>query len=160
MHQLTNALHAVLAFVLATALGTATATASTVNTNTYDNGSTSTDVDVSCTALDANSSGTVSGKCNKAGSDNSVSAVDASVDVTSKIRCGASAAHETAIIWGTGSNQYWSPKKWDVTLNSTGDAYLIEAVCTSTYGVEADTSTLELGDSTNGVGNSSGSLSF
>ena len=160
MHQLTNVLHAVLALALSTALSTAAATETTVNTSTYDATSTSTDIDISCTSLDASSSGTVSGKCNKTGSDSTVSAVDTSLDVTSNIRCGMSNAHLTAIAWGTGSNQYWSPKKWDVVLNSTGDKYLIEAVCTSTYGVEANASTLELGDSTNGVDNSSGSLSF
>ena len=45
-------------------------------------------------------------------------------------------------------------------VNSTGDAYLIEAVCTSTHDVEADPSTLELGDSTNGAENDAEALSF
>ena len=155
MRRHTAIVLAVLAFAYAMV-----AMASTVNSNTYDSSSTSADIDLSCTGFDANTSGTVSAKCNKAASDGTVSTADTSVSVSSNIRCGASAAHETAIIWGTGSNQYWAPKKWDVVLNSTGDAYLIEAVCTSTYGVEADASTLELADSTNGLDNSSGSLSF
>ena len=160
MRPTTIPLRLVAALALAGVLGSAAATDTTVTTNGYDTTSTSTDIDVSCASLDASSTGTVSGKCNKAASDGTVSAGDTSISVSSNIKCGISNAHLTAIVWGTGSNQYWSPKSWDVVLNSTGTKYFIEAVCTSTYGVKADASTLELGDSTNGLDNSSGSLSF
>lgn len=152
--------HAIaLAAALALAFGAASAQADTVVTNTYDASSTASDIDKSCTDLEANSSGTVSGKCNKT-SEGDVVTNDTSVDVSGKIKCGMSQGSDTAITWGSTQNTYWKPASWEVELNSTGTKYLISAECTSLYGVKANASSLELGDSNNGIDNSSGDFSF
>ena len=148
-----------LAAALALAFGAASAQADTVVTNTYNASSTASDIYKSCTDLKADSTGTVSGKCNKE-TDGVVNTNDTTISVSGNIKCGMSQGSDTANTWGSTQNTYWKPASWKVELNSTGAKYLISAQCTSLYGVKATASSLELGDSTNGIENDGGDFSF
>ena len=135
-------------------------TSTTVTANTYSTASVANDINASCKAFSANSSGTVSAKCNKSDG-NAVVTNDTSVDVSGRVGCGHSAGKHTAIHWGSDTTVHWSPKSgtWTVKLNSTGKKYLLGARCVSSDGaMTAHLSTIEL--DADGLDNDSGDLAF
>ena len=151
-----------LAFVTLTTLALAQgagAQQTTVTTNGYTEDSTSSDIDASCKEIASTGAGSVSAKCNKANTD----PVSTTKDVSGNVGCGHSAGIHTAIHWGSDTTVHWSPKSdsFSVKLDSTGKTYLLSASCISSDGVmTANPTTVELGDSTNGLENDGGSLSF
>ena len=147
----------VLALALSTAL-VADAQTSSVTTQSYTPDHMQTDLDKGCKALSSNTNGVVAATCNYV-SGAQIKLKDSTLDVASKIRCMGTYGQSTAIGWSTVTNVYWTPKSWAVVLNSTGKAYLIQAVCTSQGGMKADASTLELGG-TSGIENDAGSLAW
>ncbi len=152
---------AALALALALAVAGAPVQAASVTTNGYDSTLNSTDVDKACKNAEWSSTNKLEATCNKYTDGQPMEYVDNSKDVTGSIVCGASAANNTAIKWGTTGNNYWKPKwsAFKVELDSTGKTYLITGECTSNYGAYADPSSIEMGASS-GLDNSNGSLAF
>ena len=149
------------ALALALAAAAAPVQAASVTTNEYDSTLNSTDVDKACKDAEWTSTNKLEATCNKYTEGEPMEYVANSKDVTGSIVCGASAANNTAIKWGTTANNYWKPKfsTFKVELDSTGKTYLITGECTSNYGAYADPSSIELGDSS-GLDNSNGTLNF
>ena len=151
-----------LALALALASGAASAQTSPagVTTNGYGASNTGSDITTTCKKLKVDTSGSVSGTCNKwVGGTTGMTYVGTSVSVSGNIHCVAM-GQASYIAWGSTQSTHWSPGSWEVKLNSTGTKYLITAKCSSIGGATASRSSLDLGDSTNGVENDGGSLSF
>ena len=70
---------------------------------------------------------------------------------------------QTTLSWGNGAGacptQVFEPADWSVSLSSDGKKYLVKATCKPQQAGGFDkTVTLNLGDTTNGLKNSSGKL--
>ena len=146
---------AVLAALALGLTGPTRATTTTVTTDTYTVGSTSADIALSCKELSIGASdGVVSGGCNR--SDGVV--FGSSVDLDDLVKCALGATEGSAVIvWATAGLPGHTIGSWSVSLDSTGDDYIVTAKCRR-GGRVYDASSLDLGDTTDGLKNERGKL--
>lgn len=148
---------------LAFAVGSA-AHATTITTNSYWYRSTSEDIAESCKDLSvASTTGVVSAECNSGTSDDHISAIGTEYDVDNAIYCPAKTdGTRPDIKWGTqSSSDAHLPENWQLARSTNGNDYLVSAICVATgVGSSSTTtggrSTLDLGDTTNGLKNTNG----
>lgn len=142
------------------------ASATTITTNSYWYRSTSGDIAESCKEFKiASGTGVIEARCNSATSDDHISAIGTEYDADNAIYCPEkSDGTRPDIAWGTqSSTDGHLPETWQLARSTNGNDYLISAVCTPTGSSTNSTSTggrstLDLGDTTNGLRNSSGKL--
>ena len=150
--------------VLALALGLAagTATAETVTTSGYSATSTAGDIAESCKELDAYvpSGGDVGirARCNLLYEGDMVLTLTTR-NISSEVYCKPDDDGVLALAWGAGTDKGGYLRNPDVTLDSVGDDYLLEADCEA-WGTNTSTDdvTIDLGDTTSGYKNASGAL--
>ena len=118
----------------------------------------------SCRQLAVHSvTGVVKGKCNTAGAtDDQVDEVATEIDLDNAVWCDASETDDSAVLKlesGTNSGtNIWVPHGWSLDLDSTGDDYILTARCrVAGWHVTAE-QPVDIGDTTDGLQNSSGSF--
>ena len=165
MHILTAALMA-----LATLAVTAPAVASSVTTNEYYHTYTDEDIAKSCKDVSvASSTGVVSATCNhyRSSTSDEVDQYDSTYDLDNAIYCKCDntvTQLRATMSWGDGSSgacptQVFEPADWSVSVSSDGKNYMIKGTCKPQQAGGFDkTVTLDMGDTSNGLKNSSGSL--
>ena len=132
------------------------AQASSVTTGGYSASSTSDDIALSCKDVSVGaSSGLVEATCN----DGSGTA-STSYDLDNAVYCAPGtwgSVTTMGLHWGT-TVYSGEIREWSVTTSSTGTDYIVSGKCYMTGASTADTTTLDLGDTTNGLKNTGGVL--
>lgn len=153
---------AVAAVILGLVSGVALAAyGSAVTTNGFSASSTSSDIAVSCQKPAVHSAtGVLKGTCNQAGStDDQVNTNETEIDLDNAVWCDANEADDHATLKlgsGTNSGNQWSPEGWKLDTSSNGNDYILTARCyVAGWHVTAE-QTVDIGDTTNGLQNSSG----
>ena len=142
--------------------------ASSVTTNLYYANSVSADIADSCKDLSvASATGVVSATCNhyRSSTSDEVDQSDSTLDVDTVVYCKCDNEGQTAasLAWGTGAGactiSTFNAGSWTLGTSSDGKNYILGGNCTL-QGNSAFTSSssLDLGDTSNGLENSSGSL--
>ena len=129
---------------------------STVTTNSYSTSSTAKDIRASCKEFFQRSGGELSAKCNKAGSNGTVSAVSTTLNMPTYANCRANGS-AYSVQWGAAETGITTVSP-SIVLSSTGTTYLLKASCKDGNGDQWGPSTLDIGDTTNGLKNDAGSL--
>ena len=160
-------INTLLATVAFAAIAT-TATASSVTTNEYYANSVSEDIADSCKDLSvASSTGVVSATCNHYRSSHSdeVDTTDSTYDVDNAVYCKCDNNGQTSasLAWGTGAGactiHTFYANDWSLGTSSDGKNYILSGKCTRTSNSSWETTTsLDLGDTSNGLKNDKGSL--
>ena len=147
-------------------LTTAPALATSITTNDYSATSVSEDIAESCKGVSISTTGntnpTVSAACNKKDSNGDVVTNSTTLNLGSHIWCSGKGVIGT-FTWGqppANTIARWYPVSWAVELDSTGDNYTVTAKCADSLKIKPTTAKqeLDLGDTTNGLKNDSGSL--
>ena len=126
-----------------------------VTTNSYSAASTSEDIRASCKEVSVDSQATLSAKCNKEDNNGRVSAVSTTIYMPNHVGCQAS---------GRGYRVKWGAASANITLvdplvllTSTGSSYIFGGYCDAN-GEKMGPSGEDIGDTTDGLKNDSGSL--
>ena len=151
---------------LALMLGATAVQANSVTSNKYWGNSVSQDIADSCKEVSIGSStGVLSAKCNQqqAGGDY-INMKDTSIDLDTVMYCKCSNNNSLApaIVWGSSSTNTCTPvtyntSDWKVSTSSTGEDYIVEVQCRRSPGV-GPKHKIDVGDTTNGLKNSTGDL--
>ena len=160
-----------LTLVFATTLllpAVAGATSTTVTTNLYSSGNVSKDIASSCKDLSvASGTGVVSATCNhyRSSTSDEVDQTDSTYDIDDAVYCKCDNNGQTSasLAWGTGAGactvNTFTANSWTLSLSSDGKNYILGGKCTRASNSSWETTTsLDLGDTTNGLKNSSGYL--
>ena len=147
---------AVVAILAALTVGaTGQASGTPVTTNSYSATSTSEDIRASCKEVSVDSQATLSAKCNKEDDSGRVSAVSTTIYMPNHVGCQAS---------GRGYRVKWGAASANITLvdplvllTSTGSSYIFGGYCDAN-GEKMGPSGEDIGDTTDGLKNDSGSL--
>ena len=150
---------------LALMLAATAAQAGSVTSNKYWANSVSQDIADSCKEVSINSStGVLSAKCNQqqAGGDY-INLKDTSLDLDTVMycKCSNNVVNQATIVWGSSSTNTcapynWYTTGWKVNTSSNGNDYTVEVKC-KYYSLES-THWRDVGDTTNGLKNSTGDL--
>ena len=162
-------MHILTAFLTAAALVFPLhAGASTVTTNLYYSTSVNGDIADSCKDISvASSTGVVSAKCNHYAHSHSEQVISSTttldVDDVLYCKCDDLGSTSASLTWGTGSGACtvgtYVPTNWTLGTSTDGKNYIIGARCTRTDNSWVYTThSLDLGDTSDGLQNSSGSL--
>ena len=132
-------------------------------TSNYSSTSTSDDIADSCKNLWAGGSGTLHGECNSisGSNDDHISALSTTFDLHDAIRCPDKLdGSQEVIAWGDQSAyDDYVPNSFSVSVSSDGKNFTVGAVCDHRgSGTTRDRSTLDLGDTTNGIKNNNGAF--
>ena len=162
--------HVSLVAVALIALGAAaTAQATSYTTNLYWKNNVAEDIAKSCKDVSvASTTGVVSATCNhyRSSTSDEVDQYDSTLDLDDEIYCKCDHAISqlsSHLSWGDGAGActgtIYNPKSWSMALDSTGKKYIVTATCSTTQSGGVDrTTSLNLGHTTKGLKNSSGSL--
>ena len=120
----------------ATAQGTAPAE---VTTTTYNGTTLSSNITISCKKLDLDANGVMSGTCTYDNNATATGFKDTTIDLDTKAGCASGSLSWDATDFSS------SATGADITLNSTGNTYLLEATCPVDTGTPSK-STLTVGD--------------
>ena len=147
---------AVVAILAALTVGaTGQASGTPVTTNSYSATSTSEDIRASCKEVSVDSQATLSAKCNKEDDSGRVSAVSTTIYMPNHVGCQAS-GRGYRVKWGAASANMTLVDPL-VLLTSTGSSYVFGGYCDAN-GEKMGPSGEDIGDTTDGLKNDSGSL--
>ena len=149
-----------IAFALAAPLGASAQTLVKVTTTVYSASSLSEDIALSCKLGHISTGTTIKFNCN-AEIDGTRVVTTTTQNIDSYVACLQSTAGVLSLAWSTANDPTGVTfEDLSVTLDSTGDDYLLEADCTSTVtGVNTlNDARLDLSDTTSGFKNSGGGL--
>ena len=131
---------------------------SKVTTNVYSATSTSDDIALSCyDFIIGSSTGVVYAMCNKTSS-GSVSGAATRLDLDDVIACSVESDGAQLAFGSWSADNPGSIESWSLTVDSTGDDYVVSAACAMDGASDKPTSSLELSDTTNGLQNNAGAL--
>ena len=131
---------------------------SKITTNVYSSTSTSDDIALSCyDFIIGATTGVVYAMCNKDTS-GTVAGAATRIDLDDVIACSVGSDGAKLAFGSWSSDNPGTIESWSLTLDSTGDDYVVQGACAMTGASDKPTSTLELSDTTDGLENDAGGL--